>query len=590
LTQDKRAIVRHADKRGESRAPGRAADRAGAGQRPTLGADGVWALWLILVGGLMLVGVFWAGLLIKIEAEASLEQQAIERRTMNLARVFEEHTIRTLGAVDQALLFVKFQYEKEGDALDIASAVKQGVIVSSLYNQVGVINREGIYHLSNLADFKRVDLRDREHFRVHAERDTHAFFVSKPVLGRASGKWSVQMTRRINQPDGSFDGVAVISIDPFYFTSLYNDVDIGRHGVVTLVGLDGTVRARRAGDEVDVGQDVSHSAVFEVLKQSASGYGNVNGQSPIDGRERMYSYRRLSGMPLVVLVGVDRDEAMADFMARRQGYFSFALGMSLVIAGFCALSLWLVQRQRRIARRLEDMRLRAESANRLKSDFLASVSHELRTPLNGIIGYAELLNELSESPELRNYAGVIFESSQHLLALLNSILDLARLEAGRMPLSLAPIDIAGLVDEVGGTYQAMAQGKGLELVRSAPTGVNIECDRMRVVQVLNNLVHNALKFTSAGRVSLSARVEGARCVFEVSDSGCGIPEELHEAIFERFRQVDAFETRSQGGTGLGLALCRELAELMGGSVTVQSKPGEGSVFRFMLPLVSGARA
>ncbi|MHB8786642.1 MAG: cache domain-containing sensor histidine kinase [Thauera sp.] len=584
MTQDNRAVRSGVGRRDGNLTPAGAAERARAGQRPALGADGVWALWLIVLGGVVLVGVFWAGVLIKVEAEAELEQRAIDRRTMNLARVFEEHTIRTLGAVDQALLFVKFQYEKEGDALDIASAVQQGMIVSTLYNQVGVINREGIYHLSNLAELKRVDLRDREHFRVHVDQDTRAFFVSKPVLGRASGKWSVQMTRRINQPDGSFGGVAVISIDPFYFTSLYNDVDVGRHGVVTLVGLDGVVRARRAGDAVDVGQDVSKSALFRSIEQRSSGH--VSGPSPIDGRDRMYSYRTLAGMPMVVMVGVDREEVMADFMARRQGYFSFALGMSLVIAGFCALSLWLVQRQRRIARRLVEMRERAESANRLKSEFLASVSHELRTPLNGVIGYAELLKDLSEDAELRSYAGVIFESSQHLLALLNSILDLARVEAGGMQLSPAPVDVAGLVGEVGATYQAMAQGKGLELVCSAPEGLTVECDRLRVVQVLNNLVHNALKFTSAGGVWLSARVEDARCVLEVSDSGCGIPAELHEAVFERFRQVDAFETRSQGGTGLGLALCRELAGLMGGSVTVQSQPGEGSVFRFALPLAA----
>lgn len=213
-----------------------------------------WPLMLIVALALILVASLWGAVLFKVAAEERAELITIERRTTNLARVFEEHTVRTLASVDQALLFVKFQYEKVGEALDIASAVEQGMIVNTLFNQVGVIDAQGIYSLSNLPGFKRVDLSDREHFRVHVEADSRSFFVSKPVLGRASGKWSVQLTRRINRPDGSFGGVAVISLDPFYFTSFYSDVDVGRHGVVTLVGTDGVVRARRAGDSIDVGQ------------------------------------------------------------------------------------------------------------------------------------------------------------------------------------------------------------------------------------------------------------------------------------------------------------------------------------------------
>lgn len=544
--------------------------------------EGVWAPWLIITGGVVLLTLLWAGVLYKIAAEARLEEQAIERRTMNLARVFEEHTARTLGAVDQALLFVKFQYEREGDALDIASAVENGMIVSKLYNQVGVINADGIYHLSNLKEFRHVDLNDREHFVVHKERDTRSFFVSRPVLGRASGKWSVQMTRRINRPNGDFNGVAVISIDPFYFTEFYSEVDVGRHGVVTLFGLDGIVRARRTGDSMEVGQDVSSSEVFQKIKQARTGHSAE--VSPIDGRLRSYSYRVLDGLPLVVVVGLDFEEAMVDVRSRREAYLAFTAGVSLVIVGFCSLSLWMVLRLRRIAHRLEEMRVRAESANRLKSEFLASISHELRTPLNGIIGYSELLREMSQEAELRNYANVIFDSSQHLLALLNSILDFARVEAGKVSFSYAEQDLSAMIGEVCATYKAVASAKGLELVCTGPEGVVIECDRVRVIQILNNLVHNAVKFTFSGKVTLSAHVAGAHCVFEVSDTGCGVPEELHEAIFERFRQVDAFETRSQSGTGLGLALCRELAGLMGGTVGVRSKPGEGSVFQLTLPL------
>ena len=242
-----------------------------------------------------------------------------------------------------------------------------------------------------------------------------------------------------------------------------------------------------------------------------------------------------------------------------------------------------MQRQRAISTRLRTLKVRAESANRLKSEFLAAVSHELRTPLNGVIGYAELLSETLESEENRGYAQVIFDSSQHLLALLNTILDMARVDAGEMRLRLEDVDLRAVVEDACNTYLPVARSKNLALAYSAQDGVTLHCDRVRVVQVLNNLVHNALKFTDHGRVDVEARLEGEDCVFEVSDSGCGIDPKFHEEIFERFRQGDTFETRQHGGAGLGLALCRELATLMGGDVTVRSAPGEGSIFRFCLP-------
>ncbi|MDI3491274.1 MAG: hypothetical protein PWP11_2551 [Thauera sp.] len=566
-----------------------AANAASKADRPTaepLGqlADGKLAFAVILTLAVVLLVSLWAAVLYKAKVEEVHVEETIHRDTMNLARAFEEHTIRTLGSVDQALLFVKYQYEKIGDRLDIAEAVSGGMIISSLFNQVGVINAQGVYHLSNIPNFNRLDLSDREHFRVHLDADTNAYFVSKPVLGRATGKWSLQLTRRINRADGSFGGVAVISVDPFYFTSFYSEVDVGKRGVVTLFGLDGIVRARRSGDMTEVGQDISRSQLMNLIKDAPAGH--FVETSPVDGVLRSHSYRRLPGLQLGVLVGVDREGAMADFEARKAGYFRFAGAMTLIIVAFAGLSAWLLHRQRMISLRLRESQERAESSNRLKSEFLASVSHELRTPLNGIIGYADLLRETVEDEAHREYASVIFDSSQHLLELVNSILDMARVEAGEMKLKPEPVPVAALVAEVCATYQPIAARKGLALSGSGPQDeqTSIVCDRMRVAQILNNLVHNALKFTDSGFVRVSATVDGRSCIFEVADSGCGIDPRDQELIFERFRQADLFLTRSQGGAGLGLALCRELAELMGGEVMLQSEPGQGSIFRLVVPV------
>lgn len=545
-------------------------------------ADGVWSLFMIVaLAGALLVAL-WVATIHDIQRDARVEKLAIERQTMSLARVFEEHTVRTLGAVDQALRFVKFQYERAGDSFDIASAVEQGTIESSLFHQVGVIDSNGIYHLSNLPDFKRVDLSDREHFRVHVQSDSRTYFVSKPVLGRATGAWSVQLTRRINRNDGSLGGVAVISIDPFYFTAFYNEVDVGKKGVVALVGLDGIIRARRSGDEMGVGQDVSRTSLFARLQDAPVGH--YTAQSVIDGRTRVHSYRKLPDVPLVVVVGLYEEEAFAELLERRRSKLVFAVGMSLVIALFCALSILLIQRQRRISARLKETQVRAESANRLKSEFLASVSHELRTPMNGIIGYAELIRDLATDKELKGYAKVIFESSEHLLSLLNSILDLARIEAGRIRLRYQLEDVSGVVGEVCSAHGAVAQKKGVALKWSVPPGLSLECDRVHVTQILHNLVQNAIKFTHSGEIFVNVSVGDDECRFDVIDTGVGIAPDLHAAIFERFRQGEFFETRSAGGAGLGLAICRELAELMGGTVRVESTPQVGSTFSFSLPL------
>ena len=542
----------------------------------------------ILTLTLLVLGLLWAAVLLKAQAEEEVVIHSINTETLNLARAFEEHSVRTIKSVDQTVLFLKHQYEKYGDKVDIAEYVREGMIISGFFNQLGVIDENGIYVKSNLPNHKRVDLSDREHFRVHREVDSGQLFVSKPVLGRASGKWSIQMTRRINKPDGSFGGVVVISVDPFYFSDFYRGVDLGRGGVVSLVGADGVVRARRAGDDDSVGQDLSSSRLMKQMAQAPSG--SYRAASAADGVTRFVSYRTLKEYPLTVVVGVEETEALEPFVARRRGYLIYVLGVSLVVVFFGAYSVYLLDRQYRISQDLRESQWRAESANRMKSAFLASMSHELRTPLNGIMGYAELLRETCEG-ESREFAGIIHESSQHLLELVNSILDLARIESGKMVLQSAREDLRPLFERIVRTYYPPAAGKGVGLALTFDDGLpdTLVCDATRVAQVFNNLLSNALKFTDAGEIVLHVARRGAQLEVAVRDSGCGIPADMLPHVFERFRQVDNFLTRREQGTGLGLALVNELVGLMGGEVRVRSEEGQGSEFVVTLP-IDGAPA
>jgi PAS domain S-box-containing protein len=240
-------------------------------------------------------------------------------------------------------------------------------------------------------------------------------------------------------------------------------------------------------------------------------------------------------------------------------------------------------------RRLEFQSRELQKASRLKSEFLASMSHELRTPINAMLGYTALLREeiygaLNEKQgsALRK----IYGASQHLLALINDILDLSKIEAGKMPVRIEAVRLETVVLELSQTIEPMVREKKLdyrtEVSEDLPA---METDRTKVKQILLNLLSNAVKFTSEGSVVVRAfTVHGGRTVrIEVQDTGIGIKREDQETIFDDFRQVDQSSTRKYGGTGLGLSITRKLARLMGGAVQVESEFGKGSTFRVDLP-------
>lgn len=238
--------------------------------------------------------------------------------------------------------------------------------------------------------------------------------------------------------------------------------------------------------------------------------------------------------------------------------------------------------------RSEDARLRAEEANQLKSDFIASISHELRTPLNGIMGFAELLEMELDDPVKRDFASTIKASGSHLLNVVNDLLDLAKIEAGRMELRHDTVEVRRFVEHAFEAHRVHGEGKGLTMRLEFGDDIpqSILSDEQRLRQIVNNLLNNAIKFTDMGEVSVHVRAAGDRLLIDVRDSGCGIPAEHLESIFEKFRQVDQFLTRAQGGTGLGLALAREFAHLLGGDITVQSEPGTGSTFTVWIPVTA----
>jgi PAS domain S-box-containing protein len=259
------------------------------------------------------------------------------------------------------------------------------------------------------------------------------------------------------------------------------------------------------------------------------------------------------------------------------------------LAGFAKVTRDLTERREAEQRAIADAHrlANAEAANRAKAEFLASMSHELRTPLNAIAGYADLLAAGIGGPvteQQRQYLQRIRGSQQHLLAIINDILNFSRVEAGQLTYDLAPVSLGAVVDAALPMMEPLAAAKELRVARIRGPDVVAHADRARVEQILLNLLSNAVKFTAAGgHIELACEVAGDRAMLRVRDDGIGIEPENLESIFEPFVQVGRSLSSPHEGTGLGLAISRDLARAMGGDLTVESTPGAGATFTLALP-------
>ncbi len=516
----------------------------------------------------------------------------------NLALSVEQFIARTVETIDLSLRVAieeigadSMRSPGEGQAL-LAERVRQSPQMTSLM----VIDPDGHVRFGSAQLAKpAINLAGTKYFALARESNGIHFSVGDPVMPRVHGKHVIFVSRRFNRPDGSFGGVIAASVNPDYVLRFFYTLNVGQQGVIALETTDATLLVRRPYLEDYVGKNFSSSVLFKGMLPWASS-GVFPMRYEIDDLWRIVGYQKVEKLPLVVQVALSRDEALANW--GRTTLLQAGVGaLILAILGVMAFGLNRQLQARMFAngqlretvRELERARIAAEESSRVKSQFMANMSHELRTPLNAIIGFSEVIRDALVGPvaaRYKDYARDIHSSGRHLLGLINDVLDLSKIELGRLELHEEPVVLAKVVNDCQRLIAQRVRASNLELAIDLPADLPLlRGDELRLKQVVLNLLSNAVKFTPVGgRITLTARTTtDGGIVLAVTDTGIGMKSEEIPIALEPFRQIDSALNRRYEGTGLGLPLARTLVELHDGMLCISSAPGRGTTVTVTLP-------
>ncbi|TAK48735.1 MAG: extracellular solute-binding protein [Xanthobacteraceae bacterium] len=305
-----------------------------------------WLPLQIALVCLLMITALWAALTFESNRWERTAIEQSRRDVTNLATGFREHIRRMIGAIDQLMITI-IEENKEANANRIPKWIDESPLLKDMSLQVSITGPDGIMLASSLGLSGRIDLSDRPHFRYHLDPNAPQPYISVPVLGRLSGKWSIQVTRRITRSDGSFGGILVVSVDPHYFSKFFESIDLGHDGVIVLAGLDGIVRARRSADNQAIGQDLSGAPLLKHVQSAESG--SYIAVSKVDDIERLYAFSRVPDYPLAVSVGTSTAEIYAAARRDRLGGVIVGVVVTISVIGLGLLLIREVDRRRRQA-------------------------------------------------------------------------------------------------------------------------------------------------------------------------------------------------------------------------------------------------
>jgi hypothetical protein len=322
----------------------------------------------IKTGAVLLTVLVWSVVFFKIFDERQFAIETGRAELQNVAIGLKLHAQASLKASDEILRVLKFHYETTGlkDLGLVKRYFQQDALGIKFLNQVGIIDEHGIYTFSSLPTHKRVDLSDREHFKTHKAGYAYPIFISKPVLGRATGKWSFQLTRRLNKSDGSFNGVATASLNPIDFLEHFKGIQLGADSVIGLVGMDGYARTMRVGNTNRVDDTLKDLNLPMEVSQHQSGY--FFSDSFFDHTKRMYVFQRLADMPLFVIVGIKEDVAFVNYERQRNTYLACAFFLTALIALLVWFQLGCMQRSQERDSELARYKEMDSESTQIKSD------------------------------------------------------------------------------------------------------------------------------------------------------------------------------------------------------------------------------
>ena len=608
---------------------------------PTLPLSGVAVVLLVLV---------WVFVFVRAQQDQVLIEQAAFGNLRNIARSFKEHTQNTLGGADELLRIVQYHYEKSGDRDFplLKDYFDNKVLDVRFFNQTGIIDDQGMYVFSNLKKTTtKVDLSDREHFKVHLNTYPYGIFISKPVLGRVSQKWSIQVSRRMNNPDGSLKGVAVASFDPNYFTNFHKSIDLGPHGFTAMASLDGGVRTLVEGDRSQIDGALPNLKLPESV--GITPLGTFKSDQVFDHVKRLYAFERINNQPLMVLVGMDESDALMEYKSHLRSYVFFGGVMSIFILLFAASSLLLLRRFARINVELKathdelvvthrqaqsatddklELTQRLTQSEKLAAlgQLSAGVAHEINNPIAFVASnistlqkYLEIYEQILDAQPIGEGLSVdalrsalesvkslklqlqydyvkgdvhplMSETREGLERVQNIIQDLKNFSRTDVQLTWQMANINHGIESTLNIVNHEFKYKAELVLELAPLP-DIQCVPSQLNQVFLNLIVNAsqaMDESKRGVLSIRSGVsqDESHVWVEVQDTGCGIAPENLSKIFDPF-----YTSKSIGqGTGLGLSVSHGIVQRHGGSIEVHSTIGEGTCFKVSLPVIQADQA